>query len=306
MALGLIFNYFYQRRLWKAAILIIAVIPAAIMANAIRVAAMGLFPALVEGFLHDFSGWLIFIFCFGFISLLNKVLNYIQPTEVAPKDSCPSETLSQGAVVNYNPYLIIALAILLIITPLTLRVAEVPPLPLLQSFDHFPHQLGDWQQVRRNYIDPEIFKKTGAHDYYEADFKNHDNAPASLYIAYAEKMEGGLAHNPKYCMVGGGWETIGTGTEDIFPGFPVHYLILKMGDNRILVYYWNLQQGKWMAKERLYYKAQIIFNSILTRRSDWALIRLITPVNPDLKEAQARLIDFARSITPSLPQFIQK
>ncbi len=65
LALGIIFCYFYQRRFWKAAVLILALVPAAILANATRVAAMGLFPALQEGFLHSFSGWLIFVVCFA-------------------------------------------------------------------------------------------------------------------------------------------------------------------------------------------------------------------------------------------------
>jgi len=79
LALGIIFCYFYQRRLWKGVVLLIALVPAAIFANATRVAAMGLFPALQEGFLHSFSGWLIFVFCFAAMALLNWSLNYWRP-----------------------------------------------------------------------------------------------------------------------------------------------------------------------------------------------------------------------------------
>ena len=50
-ALGVIFCYFYQRKIWKILVLMIVLIPATILANAIRVAAMGLYPALLEGFL---------------------------------------------------------------------------------------------------------------------------------------------------------------------------------------------------------------------------------------------------------------
>ena len=60
LTLGLIYCYFYQRRFWKAAVLIVSLIPAAIIANALRVAAMALVPSLQEeGFWHDFTGWLI-------------------------------------------------------------------------------------------------------------------------------------------------------------------------------------------------------------------------------------------------------
>ncbi|MEJ2673466.1 MAG: exosortase [Deltaproteobacteria bacterium] len=79
LALGIIYCYFYQRRPWKGALLLISLVPAAILANAFRVAAMGIFPALQEGFWHSFSGWLIFIFCLGFLALLNKAFNYLEP-----------------------------------------------------------------------------------------------------------------------------------------------------------------------------------------------------------------------------------
>ena len=79
LALAIIFCYFYQRRIWKAAILLVSLVPIAILANALRVAAMGLYPAIQEGFWHSFSGWLIFLFCFSVLALINYCLNYLKP-----------------------------------------------------------------------------------------------------------------------------------------------------------------------------------------------------------------------------------
>ena len=59
----------------------IVLIPATIFANAIRVAAMGIYPILLVGFWHAFSGWLIFIFCFGILALVNYFLNRFSPPE---------------------------------------------------------------------------------------------------------------------------------------------------------------------------------------------------------------------------------
>ena len=50
-AMALIFGYFFQRNLFKIIILLLSTIPAAIIANAIRVAGMGIFPAIAERFL---------------------------------------------------------------------------------------------------------------------------------------------------------------------------------------------------------------------------------------------------------------
>ena len=86
-ALGVIFCYFFQRRLWKILLLLMVLIPSAIVANAFRVMAMGIIPALqVPGFWHAFSGWLIFVFCLGILSLINWILNKIQPLSAIPPD----------------------------------------------------------------------------------------------------------------------------------------------------------------------------------------------------------------------------
>ena len=67
-ALGIIFCYFYQRRAWKVAILLIAIVLGAIITNSLRIAAIAVFPVIQEGFWHYFSGWLIFIFLFGIVT----------------------------------------------------------------------------------------------------------------------------------------------------------------------------------------------------------------------------------------------
>ena len=86
-ALGVIFCYFFQRRLWKILLLLMVLIPSAIVANALRVMGMGIFPALQQpGFWHAFSGWLIFVFCLGILSLINWILNKIQPLAPIPPD----------------------------------------------------------------------------------------------------------------------------------------------------------------------------------------------------------------------------
>src|SRR5665648_1072659 len=79
--------YFFQRRLWKILLLLMLLIPSAIVANAFRVMAMGIIPALLlPGFWHAFSGWLIFVFCLGILSLINWILNKLQPLSALPPD----------------------------------------------------------------------------------------------------------------------------------------------------------------------------------------------------------------------------
>ena len=311
LALGIIYCYFYQRTVWKAAVLLIALIPAAILANALRVAAMGVYPSLQEGFWHGFTGWLIFVFCFSILALLNGGLNRLQPRVASASESPQVTETAATPPTSLRPYFIAALAMIIISGSLFYTVAQPPRVPLLQSFDHFPLQLGPWQG-HRTYMDQKIFAKTDADSYFEADYSSAGQESVSFYIAHYETQAttGGLGHNPAICMTGSGWETLESGNAELAPGYPVNYLLLKrkgMG-TPLLVYYWNIQQGLWLAEggnARLY-KLISIYQGIRLHRSDWALVRLMTPLSNDKQSAESRLSDFAQQLLPILPQFIRE
>ncbi len=310
LALGIIFCYFYQRQFWKAVVLMIVLVPAAILANATRVAAMGLFPALQEGFWHSFSGWLIFLVCFAFLGLVNWLLDYLRPATQAAVDEVLEQTQPKEPSVtsrrSYYPYFLAALVLVAGGGLLNEKITDLPPVPLLQSFDHFPLQLGPWQG-RRSYMDQEIFEKTEADSYIEADFASAGQEPVSLYIAHQEiqHAQGALAHNPGVCMTGHGWTTEDTGVTEIAPGFPVNYLLLEHLGRRLLVYYWNIHQGEWLAlSSARWYRLYTIYKALQAHRTDWALVRLITPVNQGLGPAKETLSTFGRLLIPVLPQFI--
>jgi EpsI family protein len=190
-----------------------------------------------------------------------------------------------------------------------LTISQPSPVPLLQSFDRFPLQLGAWQG-RRMFIDQEIFQKTEADAYLDAEYTSPGQVPVSLYIAHYEKQAsaGGLGHNPGVCMTGSGWITKISGKEEIAPGLQVNYMLLERAgvSQPLLVYFWNIHQGEWLAlsSDRIY-KLHTIFKAIKRHRTDWALIRLITPLNKDMPAAQKRLKSFAHLLMPVLPQFIK-
>jgi exosortase D (VPLPA-CTERM-specific) len=309
-ALGLIFCYFYQRRLWKAVTLLIFLVPAAILANAIRVAAMGRFPAIMEGFWHSFTGWLIFLFCLGFMGLLNWLLNYLEPhltsdTEAeAPPSAPPSQAVFKG---SYTPYLVVTLAVVLVAGQMALRLSNAPPVPLLQSLDKFPLNFGPYQG-RRSYLDQSMAKAVGADAYFEAQYANPGHEPVSLWIAYFEsqskKVEGRI-HSPLICLTGGGWTILESKIVAVGPNLPVRYLLMEQRDSREVVYYWYLQQGNWVASE---YSSRLFmgWNGLMRHRNDGAIVRLITPAGPNAAQARARLDSFVRSLVPVLPQFMSK
>jgi exosortase D (VPLPA-CTERM-specific) len=315
LALGTIYCYFYQHRFWKSIILIISLIPTSILANAIRVAAMGFFPSLQEGFWHGFSGWLIFIFCLGLLIAFNALLDYVVPDSKTNVGSAPPdqpENQSYPPKIPLTPYWT-SLALVILGGLLIQTIASPPPVPLLKSFDHFPLTIGPWRG-ERTFMDSEIFQKTEADDYLDATYTSPNSANVNLYIAHYAKQvtPGGLAHNPSVCMRGAGWKTLSMGTLKIAPGREVNYLVVQRDlSPPLLVYWWNLYQGHWVAL-----KGDTIWASRLTKlytiysvllgqhRTDWALIRLITPVDKDLASANERLTAFVQLISHTLPQFI--
>lgn len=306
-ALGSIYCFLYQRCLWKAAILLISLVPAAILANALRVAAMGLYPALQEGFLHSFSGWLIFVFCFGLLAFLNWFLNYLKtPTSIAEAlDFSFSKAATPGSYPYRTPYLIAALVLVFAFSPLALRLGHAPAVPLLQNFDNFPMQLGAWQG-RRGYLDAAMAKAVGADDYVEAIFTNPEHGNVSVWIAYFESQQKGLdrrIHSPLHCLTGGGWKIIKSEIVDLTPKHPVRYLVMEQGGSRQVVYFWYLQRGRWIASEYDRYLYMGI-DGLTRRRNDGAIVRLISPAIPDVETARQRLDSVAHLLVPELSKFI--
>jgi exosortase D (VPLPA-CTERM-specific) len=329
LALGLIFGYFYQRRLWKVAVLLVSLVPLAIIANALRVTAMALYPAMLEGFWHGFSGWLIFLSCLGALAGLNWTLNYFWPSpsgsQPLPATSSEAVSSQQSAVskgdisqpgpvpllspaepqrIKLTPYLLGGLALVVVALPLTHRAASAPPVPLKQGFEGFPLQLGPWQG-RITPVDPEMVKLTRSHAHLSADFFNPDHGLVSVWIAYYEtqKKAGGFVHSPKGCLAATGWQFQKTGLYEISPGREVNYLLAEQMGSRMVVFYWYMQRGRWLTSE-YHNKFFMGYDGLMRRRTDGALIRLITPAGDDVPGAQKRLAEFARLLAPVLQKFI--
>jgi len=76
--LTLTFAYFFTGRSWRRWVLIAAIVPVAIVANAGRVTATAILgtynPAFTIGFYHELLGWTVFVFAFIMLFCLNTAL----------------------------------------------------------------------------------------------------------------------------------------------------------------------------------------------------------------------------------------
>ena len=93
--LSLVYGYFNERSMWKRAVLVVSIVPIAIVANALRVTAIGLAahwygPTVLDGPFHTVSGWLVFIVAFGVLLVVHRVISRrITHTVIAPHREVP-------------------------------------------------------------------------------------------------------------------------------------------------------------------------------------------------------------------------
>ena len=89
LTLGIVYAYFMDPRATIRTILVAATVPVAIIANGLRVAGTGIAAhfigsAAAEGFLHTFSGWLVFITAFVILLALHRLLVWRFPKVIPP------------------------------------------------------------------------------------------------------------------------------------------------------------------------------------------------------------------------------
>jgi exosortase len=86
-ALAVAYGYLAERRLWARMLLAILVVPIAIVTNAIRIMLAGMLahrfgPATAEGFLHEFSGWLIFLAALALLLGMHSIMRLFERVSV--------------------------------------------------------------------------------------------------------------------------------------------------------------------------------------------------------------------------------
>lgn len=90
IAVAVIYGYFLESRYWVRFVLVVLMVPIALVSNAIRIMGAGVMahsfgPAAAEGFLHEFSGWMIFLVALLLLLALHWILRHVgkPPREAA-------------------------------------------------------------------------------------------------------------------------------------------------------------------------------------------------------------------------------
>lgn len=316
MSLGFICAYLYDTTFWKRALVVLSTIPITLFMNSFRIAMIGVLvdnwgTAMAEGFLHDFEGWVVFMACLGILIVEMLVLARIG------EDRRPfaeifgltaDQPASDAAEVRIRPLSRPFSAIVAVLALSTVTVFSIDKrdevFPERKNFPLFPMQLSSWQG-RHASMEDTVINKLGLSDYILADFKQDQGAPVNLYAAYYASQRKGISpHSPRVCIPGGGWQIADIERKDL-GHLAVNRIVIKKGEMTQLVYYWFQQRGRSLANEYLM-KWYLFKDALLLNRTDGALVRLTTMVNPgeNIDLADQRLQVFAKEVLPVLPQYI--
>lgn len=84
VTLGVVYGYFMDQRIWVRGLIVASAVPVAIIANGARVAGTGLAAHWIgveaaQGFFHEFSGWIVFLFAFVMILAIQRLIARFAP-----------------------------------------------------------------------------------------------------------------------------------------------------------------------------------------------------------------------------------
>ena len=318
MTLGLVIAYFYKGAAWKRVAVFASSVPITVLMNSLRVGTIGILvehwgPRMADGFLHDFQGWMVFMLSAALLLGVAVLLNH-----AGGRGGHWRDAFDTGAAVIAGPSAErgplprsfgAACALVAVLAALSVALPErhdaAPP---RESFAEFPAQLGPLRGQRAA-LPQEMLEALTLDDYVLADYADGAGAPTNLYISYyASQRDRRVVHSPRACIPGGGWH-IEEITQVPLPGGAgfTNRLLITNGDARQLVYFWFEQRGRVLTSEWSV-KWYLLWDALTRRRTDGAMVRLITPIstNEPLPAAEARLAGLARQLQPLLPRFVPR
>jgi EpsI family protein len=183
--------------------------------------------------------------------------------------------------------------------------AEVVRKPLSE----IPATLGEWRQKGDEiHFDGQTETVLRASDYTMREYTTTDGRLANLYIGYyASQRTGATYHSPQNCLPGAGWvmkqpELVEIKTAS-GKSFPANKFIIENGIYNEVMVYWYQGRGRSVASE-YHDKIYTVLDSVLRRRSDGAMVRVMTSVGDSETEATKAAIDLAAQTADRLAAYI--
>lgn len=333
LSLSYICAYLFKAPLWQRGLVFLSAAPITLIMNSLRIGAIGVTVEywgieMAEGVLHDFEGWIMFMFSMGVLLLEIYCLSRLLKPRVPLLDRFHLDQNAQWPAIKESlaqldftraTYIMLALALMFFALMKSLPGRD-EVLPDRVQFREFPLRIGEWTGYKKN-MEVDIINGLNFTDYLLADYKSDQGDYLNFYVAYYDSQRKGRSvHSPRTCIPGGGWEMKGleqvTFDSLIINGQPLtaNKVLIQRGDDRSLVYYWFDQRGRTITNE--YAVKWYIFQDALTKlRTDGALVRLVIPLRSGNSngvgaenESAAKMLaeNFLRDMIPRLPDYIPR
>lgn len=173
-----------------------------------------------------------------------------------------------------------------------------------------PARLGAWRQIGSDQrLAPDVEGVLRADDYISRNYARADGRLVSVYIGYYSTQRSGITyHSPLNCLPGSGWTLndpakISITQPDGSRSFEANRFVIQNGADREILVYWYQGRGRAVASE-YWDKFYTVIDSARRRRSDGAMVRLMTPVVTSEASALELTSDLARDLAAALPAFI--
>ncbi len=330
MILGFLLIYFIKTHFWKRAVIFISTIPLSIITNSLRITLTSILykywgSEVAQGFFHGFSGLLIFITCIPILFIEIWILEKLPPftsSQVLVKSDSTLQSSSGtsnlydmkrwGRETLFQPVFIVAVILFCMTLFFSQSNVFSEKIPINKPFSQFPLKVGKHSADFRQPMEQIYIDSLDLSDYLIIDYRDNLGKKVNFYVAYYESQKKGESiHSPATCLPGGGWDfkQSGTITAPISSKhrdfISVNRAFMVKGRQKQVTYYWYEQRGRTLTNA---YQLKIFnfWDSITMRRTDGALVRLITPVydSEKIEETETRLQNFVKDISRVLEEYI--
>jgi len=173
----------------------------------------------------------------------------------------------------------------------------------------FPKQIGTWEQSGGDeQFDNQTLAILRSSDYLLRNYRGADGRLVNFYVGYyASQRDGATFHSPLNCLPGAGWVMNEPGKITITPEGRVPFIanryLIQNGLHKELLVYWYQGRGRAVASE-YWGKVYTVVDSVRKRRSDGAMVRIMTPVDGSELKALQAAVDLATRSSTFLPEFV--
>ena len=305
------FGLFSGRDLGRTGLLMIAAVPIAVITNAARVSATGIFTyyygkQATESAWHEASGWLVYVVALALLIGLNFLAKRLFGRR---RDATANVATGSGDVMRKASTLPLIIALFaggILVNWFANRTEFSPERQPLRALSK---TLGDWRQkgdpIKFDASIESVLKTT---DYTMREYNLPDGRIANIYVGYyASQRTGATYHSPQNCLPGAGWVMNDPQIIDIRSTngrtFRANRYIIQNGIYNEVMIYWYQGRGRIEASEYTD-KLNTVFDSVSRRRTDGALVRIMTSVGGDESAAIKAATDLSARLAEQLSPFV--